>query len=163
MEAAGPLPSQDIHNPHILYRNILFCLSVIVNKSDLFWSWNTSFSEIQDTTIKSTQLPSIIRFFKSLHNCTGRQSHIEIIKPANILVESKQPLRIKVADLGIAMDRNALKTFCGRHLYAVPEIWPHTQYSPPVDIRSLALVDIEVAYNLPSGHEGEDPFMVSAD
>ena len=77
------------------------------------------------------------------------------IKPANILVSSREPLVIKLADLGLAKhDRDGLtkfKTFVGSNLYAAPEIYKGKgkPYTYAVDIWSLGIVALELAYGLP--------------
>lgn len=77
------------------------------------------------------------------------------IKPANILVSSRDPLIIKLADLGLAKhDRDGLskfETFVGTNLYAAPEIyeWKEKPYTYAADIWSLGIVALELAYGLP--------------
>ena len=77
------------------------------------------------------------------------------IKPANILVSSREPLVIKLADLGLAKhDRDGLtkfKSFVGSNLYAAPEIYKGKgkPYTYAVDIWSLGIVALELAYGLP--------------
>ena len=77
------------------------------------------------------------------------------IKPANILVSCRDPLVIKLADLGLAKhDRDGLskfKTFVGTNLYAAPEIYKGKgkPYTYAVDIWSLGIVALELAYGLP--------------
>ena len=75
------------------------------------------------------------------------------IKPANILVSSREPLIIMLADLGLAKhDRDGLtkfKTFVGSNLYAAPEIYKGDPYTYAVDIWSLGIVALELAYGLP--------------
>ena len=77
------------------------------------------------------------------------------IKPANILVSCRNPLAIKLADLGLAKhDRNGLtkfQTWVGTYLYAAPEIheWETKPYTYAVDVWSLGIVALELAYGLP--------------
>lgn len=60
-----------------------------------------------------------------LHECdiTHRD-----IKPENILVQSHDPLTVKLSDFGLSKritNNDAyLKTFCGTILYCAPEIYP---------------------------------------
>ena len=79
------------------------------------------------------------------------------IKPENILLFSKQPFRIKLADFGLAQDVSALATQCGTPRYAAPEIWQGTRYTPAVDIWSLGVVAFEYAYTLQKCEKGCQP------
>jgi len=75
------------------------------------------------------------------------------IKPENILVQSRDPLHIKLADFGLSKAACDLKTFCGTHLYAAPEIYDTrrgTYYTNAVDIWSLGVVAFQYAYGLPT-------------
>jgi serine/threonine protein kinase len=51
------------------------------------------------------------------------------LKPKNILVKSRYPLFIKLADFGLANDKRDLKTFCGSQGYAAPEIYFRNRYN----------------------------------
>ena len=71
------------------------------------------------------------------------------IKPENILVQSRNPLHIKFADFGLSKATADLKTFCGTHLYAAPEIYTTprgTYYKKACDIWSLGVVVFKYAY-----------------
>ncbi|PGH16147.1 CAMK protein kinase [Helicocarpus griseus UAMH5409] len=49
------------------------------------------------------------------------------IKPDNILIQSFDPLRVKLSDFGlskVAQEESFLKTFCGTLLYCAPEVYP---------------------------------------
>nr|POF26278.1 calcium/calmodulin-dependent protein kinase type ii delta 1 chain [Quercus suber] len=77
------------------------------------------------------------------------------IKPANILVSSRSPLVIKLADLGLAKhDRDGQSqfiSFAGTDEYAAPEMHEENRqpYTFAVDIWSLGMVALELAYGLP--------------
>ena len=75
------------------------------------------------------------------------------IKPANILIPCRTPLTVKLADFGLAKhNRNGktlFKTFAGTHLYAAPEIYTRKPYTYAIDIWSLGIVALELAYGLP--------------
>ena len=87
------------------------------------------------------------------------------IKPDNILVQSLQPLCIKLADFGLAkMTGSSLKTICGTATYAAPEIAryigsskdvPREKYTPAIDIWSLGVVILWCGYGLPRPGEGK--------
>ncbi|KAL8949551.1 MAG: hypothetical protein Q9222_004343 [Ikaeria aurantiellina] len=71
------------------------------------------------------------------------------LKPENILVETRHPLQIKLADFGLANDKETLKTLCGSPLYLAPEVDLETAYSPLVDVWSLGVIILQYAYELP--------------
>ena len=62
------------------------------------------------------------------------------LKPENILVESRQPIKIKLADFGLANDKSEFRTLCGTRNYAAPEIFSNSHYTQSVDLWSLGLV-----------------------
>jgi serine/threonine protein kinase len=77
------------------------------------------------------------------------------IKPENILVETRDPLHIKLSDFGLSKATSSLKSFCGTHLYAAPEIYEKhcgSYYTSAVDIWSLGVVIFKCAYGLPDCH-----------
>ena len=83
------------------------------------------------------------------------------IKPANILISSRYPLAIKLADLGLAKhDRNGstkFQTFAGTCLYTAPEIYEGEikPYTFAADIWSLGIVTLELTCGLPEAGSGE--------
>lgn len=80
------------------------------------------------------------------------------IKPGNILLQSADPLYIKITDFGLSRASNDLTTVCGTPLYLAPEVYTETSYTPAVDIWSLSVVAFECAYDLPDdlGLKGRD-------
>ena len=50
------------------------------------------------------------------------------IKPENILIQSEDPLTVKLTDFGLSkviqVEESLLKTFCGTLLYCAPEVYP---------------------------------------
>ena len=83
-----------------------------------------------------------------LHSHSPPLAHRDI-KPANILVQSRMPFVIKLADFGLAKNDSSLKTFCGSNEYAAPEIWGRYYYTAMVDIWSLGVVVLQYGYGLP--------------
>ena len=83
-----------------------------------------------------------------LHSRSPPLAHRDI-KPANILVQSRVPFAIKLADFGLAKNDSSLKTFCGSNEYAAPEIWGRYYYTAMVDIWSLGVVVLQYGYGLP--------------
>lgn len=79
------------------------------------------------------------------------------IKPENILVQSRNPLQIKLSDFGLSKATADLQTFCGTHLYAAPEIYTTRRgiyYTKSCDIWSLGVVVYKYAYGpLPKFHK----------
>ncbi len=72
------------------------------------------------------------------------------IKPTNILLRSRRPFHIKLADFGLSTNASILQTQCGTCLYRAPGIWSGSRYTAAVDIWSLGLVVYQYAYGLPS-------------
>jgi serine/threonine-protein kinase Chk2 len=79
------------------------------------------------------------------------------LKPQNILVKSRDPLHIKLADFGLAKTGN-LETHCGTLAYSPPELQSDSRsrrHTVAVDIWSLGVVILQFGYGLPSpGYEG---------
>lgn len=70
------------------------------------------------------------------------------VKPAKILVKSRMPLMVKLADFGF-ISQDALRTFCGTLQYAVPEIYSvrdgrRDSYTPAVDIWATGIIILEL-------------------
>ena len=80
------------------------------------------------------------------------------IKPGNILLQSVDPLHIKLTDFGLLRASNDLTTLCGTPLYLAPEVFKKRSYTPAVDIWSLGVVAFECACDLPDsrGYRGID-------
>lgn len=75
------------------------------------------------------------------------------LKPANILVVSLSPLKIKLADFGLAKNEDCLNTFCGTPCFMAPEIWEkgyvldnELVYTKAVDIWALGVVVFELMF-----------------
>ncbi|KAI4228462.1 MAG: hypothetical protein L6R40_008127 [Gallowayella cf. fulva] len=56
------------------------------------------------------------------------------LKPQNILVESRFPLSVKLADFGLANDKPDLETLCGTKLYTAPEVYLGRKYTASIDL-----------------------------
>jgi serine/threonine protein kinase len=85
------------------------------------------------------------------------------IKPENILVQSRDPLHVKLADFGLAKASSYLNTICGTGTYLAPEIAkycglsksvPKEKYTVEVDIWSLGVVVLKYGYGLPFPGKG---------
>ncbi|KAL8907053.1 MAG: hypothetical protein Q9207_001633 [Kuettlingeria erythrocarpa] len=71
------------------------------------------------------------------------------VKPENILIQSRNPLHIKLSDFGLSKVGLDLQTFCGTYEYAAPEIYPTGRpdyYTQACDMWSLGVVVFEYAY-----------------
>lgn len=74
------------------------------------------------------------------------------IKPDNILVASRQPLQIKLADFGLSKRDESLKTRCGTYTFMAPEMWGscaesnESRYTKAIDIWALGLVVVELLF-----------------
>lgn len=96
-----------------------------------------------------------------LHGQTPSIAHRDI-KPQNILVQSRKPFHIKLADFGLSKASDYLATVCGTLLYAAPEIVQYygsksgksVKYTNAVDIWSLGVVIFQYGYGLP--HHDDD-------
>ena len=77
------------------------------------------------------------------------------IKPENILVASRDPFNIKLADFGLSKDTTRLKSCAGTFAYAAPEIYLGNRYTNMVDVWSLGVVILEYFYHLPGCVPGE--------
>lgn len=78
------------------------------------------------------------------------------IKPENILVQSRDPLHVKLSDFGLSKATADLRTFCGTHLYAAPEIYQPRRdayYTNAIDIWSLGVVIFRFVYGLPKCYD----------
>lgn len=77
------------------------------------------------------------------------------IKPDNVLVQSRDPLLVKLSDFGLSKASNSLHTFCGTTLYAAPELYTLHEpdgaesYTAAVDIWALGATILEFGYGLP--------------
>ena len=83
-----------------------------------------------------------------LHSHSPPLAHRDI-KPENILVQSRMPFVIKLADFGLAKNSSSFKTLCGSYEYAAPEIWGRDRYTASVDIWSLGVITLKYGYKLP--------------
>ncbi|KAL6716963.1 hypothetical protein ACLMJK_004876 [Lecanora helva] len=81
------------------------------------------------------------------------------ITPTNVLIKSRRPMYIKLADFGTSQDTSVLRTLCGTSTYRAPEIWSiatsnlrNTRakgkvYTAAVDIWSTGVVIFRLAYS----------------
>ena len=73
------------------------------------------------------------------------------VKPANVMVSSRSPLKVKLADFDLASKDADLRTRCGTERYLAPEIdfGKDDKYTSKVDIWSFGVMFLELCYNLP--------------
>lgn len=92
----------------------------------------------------------------ALHDLHGRKEPIvhRNIKLANILLQCRDPLCIKLANFGLSRAQADLATMCGTPIYLAPEVWRGRKYTSVVDIWSLGVVAFECAYGLPDHDDG---------
>lgn len=74
----------------------------------------------------------ILQALEYLHKC--KITHRDI-KPDNILIDTTDPLVVKLSDFGLSKvvkdQETFLKTFCGTLLYCAPEVYPdYERYKP---------------------------------
>lgn len=71
------------------------------------------------------------------------------LKPGNILVTTRRPMHIKVADFGISSKvADMHNTLCGTCLYAAPDIWA-PPYTEKIDVWSVGIIVLELWTGLP--------------
>ena len=82
------------------------------------------------------------------------------VKPDNVLVKSRTPFHIMLADFGLSQSNSILFTFCGTSRYLAPEITRSQKwkYTPVVDVWALGVVVFESAYGLPNNHKTNKPW-----
>ncbi|TQV96617.1 hypothetical protein V2A60_002996 [Cordyceps javanica] len=79
------------------------------------------------------------------------------LKLDNILIASRDPLRIKLADFGIAKLHGQLQSVCGTPPFMAPDIWAmrlpskEKYYTKAVDIWALGVVIYRLLFELPAG------------
>ncbi|EJT68738.1 CAMK protein kinase [Gaeumannomyces tritici R3-111a-1] len=71
------------------------------------------------------------------------------IKPANVLVRSRNPVHVKLTDLGLASASSSLNGNCGTPYYVAPEIRSGRRYTNKVDMWSLGVLALELLFGLP--------------
>lgn len=81
------------------------------------------------------------------------------IKPENILVTSKTPLTVKLADFDLHGNGDLMSTFCGSPLFNSPEMWNAglhcVPYTKAIDVWAIGVIILGYAffYGLPSTPE----------
>ena len=105
----------------------------------------TAISAEEDLEILRQNL-SALRY---LHERRDAIVHREI-RLGNILVQSRDPLHIKLSDFGFSKEKeDSMKTHVGTNFYAAPEIAARKSYGPSLDIWSLGMVIFQFAHGLP--------------
>ncbi|WEW60892.1 Inactive serine/threonine-protein kinase plk5 [Emydomyces testavorans] len=66
------------------------------------------------------------------------------IKPANIMVRTRMPLRVCIVDFGDATREGETANYQGTQEFAAPEIWNKEPYDSKVDIWALGLTALEL-------------------
>jgi serine/threonine protein kinase len=76
------------------------------------------------------------------------------LKFENILVKSRYPFFIKLADFNLANNKHDLKIFYGFQDYAAPEIYFRNKYNKiyttAVDLWSLDVIALQYLYGFPN-------------
>lgn len=100
----------------------------------------------------------LLQALKALEYLHARRVAHRDLKPENVLVESRHPFSIKLADFGLAKDTADLETFCGTLFYAAPEIYLKGKYTNSVDLWSLGVIILQYAYTLPEAVRRKQKF-----
>lgn len=106
-------------------------------------------------------LHQVLSALKYLHGQTPPIVHRDV-KPENILVQDREPMRVKLADFGLSKASDYLKTLCGTHTYLAPEVARYygstsvsdVRYTNSIDICSLGVVIFQYAYGLTHPGQG---------
>src|SRR5437762_1633932 len=67
-------------------------------------------------------LAILVQTLFALEHLHGRSIVHRDLKPQNLLLKSRDPLHVKVADFGLAKEGKHLETLCGTATYEAPEI-----------------------------------------
>ena len=80
------------------------------------------------------------------------------LKPANPLLASREPIYIKVADLGDASSSDSFSAFCATKPYIAPEAWKakRKRCTNKVDIWSVGVITVKLFFGLPGHPESHD-------
>ncbi|TWU71290.1 hypothetical protein ED733_001624 [Metarhizium rileyi] len=139
-------------------RKLRHLLGVVCNPPELRLEYipGGSLSELEgkisvpDTVLVLTQCLSALSY---LH---AKQLAHRDISPNNILIRSRAPFNVVLADFGMCQDAKHLRTRCGTTQYAAPEIFEDSSakgYSVAVDIWSLGVTACSILQILPSYSE----------
>ncbi len=113
---------------------------------DLRKQHKESVTTIEETVMLLQQALAALQYLHAAHRD---------LKPENILLQSRSPLHIKLADFGLAKEKEFLQTLCGTPRYVPPEMWQADGYTAAVNIWSLGVITFEFGYGLPD--YPEDP------
>lgn len=97
----------------------------------------------------------VLQGLEALEYIHGRNLIHRDLKPENILMETRDPIKIRIADFGLGMNlRESLQEFAGTHYYAAPEIYRLPRvYTRAVDVWSLGMIGyhftVNIDYRLP--------------
>ncbi|KAF4955445.1 hypothetical protein FGADI_4555 [Fusarium gaditjirri] len=72
------------------------------------------------------------------------------LKPTNILIMTRQPILIKLADFTASTTNDVPSSYCGTPKYMAPEI-PSGSYNSKIDIWSVGVIGTELWIGLPEG------------
>ncbi|KAJ2997770.1 hypothetical protein NUW58_g546 [Xylaria curta] len=136
------------------HENIVPYLGVCHNPLTLFMELGSGDLEaaVNESQLQSLELRDaayqIISALDYLH-----QRHIthRDLKPPNIMVFARRPIRVKLVDLDLIGTAKAMQTYCGTPTYLAPECdRPQMGYTNKVDIWSVGILTLELSYGLPS-------------
>lgn len=72
------------------------------------------------------------------------------LKPGNILLATRDPIHVKLADFGLTVNAtDVCNTICGTPMYAAPEVW-NPPYTEKIDIWSVGIIVMQLWLGLPT-------------
>ena len=79
------------------------------------------------------------------------------VKPSNVVITTRFPIRVKLVDFGVASDTTDLRSYCGTKQYIAPEVSGNNKYNAKADIWSTGIMFLQLSHGLPSYGTGTSP------
>ncbi|KAL8410593.1 hypothetical protein RB596_000322 [Gaeumannomyces avenae] len=85
------------------------------------------------------------------------------VKPANVLVKSRTPVHVLLTDFDLASASSSLRDKCGTLYYVAPEVLSGNKYTSKVDMWSLGMLALEMAFGLPRYPRSRDDWLATVE